>query len=159
MSYGEENLLQISRPAIYRQAEPLMMMLYPSTFGYEKVNSSEYTTHTDIQQRFEPSLWPWPWTQQRSRFMMMYHQAEFGSQWIRSSKEVTETDMSPVIVALKTATHFFPHDTMDYNDISPYQVWLWKAQWFRTYHPDKYWLKLWMFAVTLTVNTGIQYYN
>ena len=124
---------------------------------------SEDITHTDIQQCFEPSLWPWPWTQQRSFhktlwFVMMYHQAEFGNQWIRSSKEVTETVTWALWPWPWRQQPIFFHDAMDYNDISPYQVWLWKAQWFRTYHPDKYWLKLWMFAVTLTVNTAVQYY-
>ena len=58
---------------------------------------------------------------------------------------------------LEVSTLIFLHDIPSHDDASSYQVSLQKVQRFRRYPQDKHSLTFWTLAVTLTLNTGIQF--
>ena len=60
---------------------------------------------------------------------------------------------------LDVCTPIILHDIPSHNDHHAYQIWLQKITWFRRYRPDKHSLTVWTFAVTLTLNTALQFYH
>ena len=46
----------------------MMMMQYHIKFDYKQLNNSDDIMWINIQWSLEPSLWPWPWTQQSNLF-------------------------------------------------------------------------------------------
>ena len=78
--------------------------------------------------------------------MMMYHPIKGGCEKISSSGDMIETVrldyMSPHYdPELEDSKPIFLHDTLAYNDVSPYHVQLQKVQQSRRYHPDEHSLK------------------
>ena len=61
------------------------------------------------------------------------------------------------VLDLEDSKPIFSQDTLAYNDASSYQGWLQKVQTFRRYCLAKHSLTFWTFAVTLTLNTAIQF--
>ena len=58
---------------------------------------------------------------------------------------------------LEVSTSIFLHDTLAHDDASQYQVWSQKVQWFRRYYLDKPSSTFRNSAVTLALNTAIQF--
>ena len=57
---------------------------------------------------------------------------------------------------LEDSKLIFLHDTLAYDDASPYQVWLQKVQQLMRYCPDEHSLEFFTFPVTLTLTTTEQ---
>ena len=53
---------------------------------------------------------------------------------ISSSEDIIVSDHKPWVAHLEESNPFFPHD-----NVLLYKVWLEKAEWFRSYCPDKIW--------------------
>ena len=99
----------------------LLTVHHHTSFSYQKTSRTEDIRYIQIQRRFEPSLWPWPWKQQSNFFhktlqlMMMYHPIKFGSK-VGSSADMVETVIFDYMRAhcdhdLEGSKPIFLHDT------------------------------------------------
>ena len=87
--------------------------------------------------------------------LTIYFPVKCGCRKISSSADMVETVTSDYMShdcdpELEDSKPIFLQDTLTYDDASPYQVWLQKAQQLRRYCPDESSLKTWTFPVTLT---------
>ena len=144
----------------------LMMMHQYTKSGLKRFTGSDDICQTNIHRHFEPPLWPWPWTQQ-SNFLTRY-----SSLWWQTIKlslvakrsavqkiqqKQSYSDHTSLYHDLEVSTPIFVHDTHAHGDASKQQNCSQKAQWFRIYSLNKHSLTFWTFAVTLTLNTAIQF--
>ena len=145
-----------------------MMVRHPTTFGHKGFRDSEDISRTNIDWHFEPSLWPWPWTQQ-SNFLTRYSSLWWYTislslvakrsavQKIQPKLSYFDNASSCYDLDLEVSTQIFQQDTQAHDNASSHQVWSQKVQRFGRYRQDKHSITIWTFAVTLTLNTAIQY--
>ena len=97
--------------------------------------------------------------------MVIYHQTKFGCQGINGSENSRKSHILiisalTVTLTLKTATttKLSTWHSGSWCCIT-YQIWSQNVLWFRKYHRDKHSLTFWTFAVNLTLNTVIPFFN
>ena len=98
------------------------------------------------------------------KLMMMYHPIKFGCKNISSSVDTEEIVRSDYMSfhcdpELEHVKPVFLHDTLAYDDASPYQVSLQKGRQLKKYHPDEHSLEILIFPVTMTHNRAIQSFH
>ena len=138
----------------------LVVIPQHTQFGCKDISSTKSIGLTNIQWSFEPSLWPWPWTQQPNLFTKLM-----------GDRGVSTLKLS--LVAKRSAVLKIQYSkNKSYFNICP---WRWQHNLF-AWHSGSRWcitiirlatenivqqtlisVTLWTFAVTLTVNAAKQH--
>ena len=137
-----------------------------TNFRCQQISCTKDIRYTKTQQRFELSLWSWPWKRQ-SNFYTKRHSlwwstmqvilvAKKDQQFSSYGRDSYIWSKEPCDPELEDGKRIVLHATLAHEVASPYQAWLRKVRQVRRYCPAEYLLGFWTSSVTLTLTTAQQ---